>query len=203
MFWDPKNSTTLKVSNCTNKVSSKVEGTSKCAVSQSFKEGSSWKGYELTDKVFAGDMNMRLLPDAKDLSVYLKLACIQSSTGLFRTQFADGVLGLSYAPDTLPFQLKAKGIASTSTFALCFRVGGGILTLGGMDPKVNGKSVKYAAMNTPRATVAGKNQTDVEGDVARWYGVTVLKVMLHRDGDDDVCHMWTHLDRWMNSYMVN
>ena len=129
-------------------------------------------------QVFAGDMQAKLLPDAKDFRVDLKLACIQSSTGLFRTQFADGVLGLSNSPDALPFQLKAKGITSTSTFALCFRVGGGILTLGGMDPKVNGKSVKYAAMRSPRATIAGKNQTrDVEGDVvAHWYGVTVLKV---------------------------
>jgi len=47
-----------------------------------------------------------------------------------------------------------------------------------MDPRVNMKSVKYAAMRSPLATIAGKNQTDVEGDVAHWYGVTVLKVEL-------------------------
>ena len=131
----------------------------------------------LSDKVFLGDTQVKLLPDAKDYRVDLKLACMQSSTGLFRTQFADGVLGLSNSPDALPYQLKAKGITTTSTFALCFRVGGGILTLGGMDPRVNGNSVKYAAMRSPRATIAGKNQTDVEGDVAHWYGVTVLKVV--------------------------
>jgi len=116
--------------------------------------------------------------DASQLVVDLKFACVQSSTGLFRTQFADGVLGLSNSPDALPYQLKAKGITTTSTFALSFRVGGGILTLGGMDPRVNMKSVKYAAMRSPLATIAGKNQTDVEGDVAHWYGVTVLKVEL-------------------------
>jgi len=154
------------------------KGTTKCVAKEEYSEGSSWEGYEVLDQLYAGDLEPKLMMDASELSVYLKFACIQSSTGLFRTQFADGVLGLSYAPDTLPFQLKAKGITSTSTFALCFRVGGGILTLGGMDPKLNGKSVKYAAMNTPRATIAGKNQTDVEGDVARWYGVTVLKVEL-------------------------
>jgi len=131
----------------------------------------------LSDKVFLGDTQAKLLPDAKDYRVDLKLACMQSSTGLFRTQFADGVLGLSNSPDALPYQLKAKGITTTSTFALCFRVGGGILTLGGMDPRVNGNSVKYAAMRSPRATIAGKNQTDVEGGVAHWYGVTVLKVV--------------------------
>jgi len=176
-YWSPSSSTTSSVLKC-NTTSSSSSGNNKCVAKEDYSEGSSWEGYEVRDRVYAGDLDPKLMKNdaTSQLAVDLKFACIQSSTGLFRTQFADGVLGLSNSPDALPFQLKAKGITATSTFALCFRVGGGILTLGGMDPKVNGKSVKYAAMRSPRATIAGKNQTDVEGDVAHWYGVTVLKV---------------------------
>jgi hypothetical protein len=141
---------------------------------EDYSEGSVWEGYEVRDQIYVG--NPKLVKDnATQLAVDLKFACVQSYTGLFRTQFANGVLGLLNSPDALPFQLKAKGITATTTFALCFQVGGGFLTLGGVDPSVNGKSVKYAAMRSPRATIAGKNQT-MEGDIARWYGVTVLKV---------------------------
>jgi len=163
-------------------------------VKEDYSEGSgAWEGYEVRDQIYAG--NPKIVKDnATQLAVDLKFACVQSYTGLFRTQFANGVLGLLNSPDALPFQLKAKGITATTTFALCFRVGGGILTLGGVDPRVNGKSVKYAAMRSPRATMVGKNQTDIEGDVARWYGVTVLKVeLISRKGE------WTEIAPGMSS----
>ena len=172
-YWSPSSSNTSSVLKC----SSSSNSNSKCLAKEDYSEGSSWEGFEVRDQIYAGDLDPKLMKDdASQLVVDLKFACVQSSTGLFRTQFADGVLGLSNSYDALPYQLKAKGITTTSTFALCFRVGGGILTLGGMDPRVNMKSVKYAAMRSPRATIAGKNQTDVEGDVAHWYGVTILKV---------------------------
>jgi hypothetical protein len=180
-YWSPLSSNTSSVLKCSNSNSSSSSSNNrsnidKCVVKEDYSEGSgAWEGYEVRDQIYA--RNPKIVKDnATQLAVDLKFACVQSYTGLFRTQFANGVLGLLNSPDALPFQLKAKGITATSTFALCFRVGGGILTLGGVDPRVNGKSVKYAAMRSPRATMVGKNQTDTEGDVARWYGVTVLKV---------------------------
>ena len=58
-YWNPKNSTTVKISQCAEKVSNTTSTTpsavatvgSKCIITQSFVEGSGWKGYEVTDKV--------------------------------------------------------------------------------------------------------------------------------------------------------
>lgn len=43
-------------------------------------------------------------------------------------------MGLSASEETLPYQLYAQHRTTSRTFALCFRVGGGVLTLGGVDP---------------------------------------------------------------------
>ena len=63
-YWNPKNSTTVKISQCVEKISNTTSTTtpsavataaatagSKCIITQSFVEGSGWKGYEVTDKV--------------------------------------------------------------------------------------------------------------------------------------------------------
>ena len=38
------------------------------------------------------------------------------------------------------------GITNGTTFALCFRVGGGIMTLGGVDQKLHTNKIEYATM---------------------------------------------------------
>lgn len=56
-------------------------------------------------------------------------------------------MGLSASDETLPFQLHQNGITPSRLFSLCFRIGGGVLTLGGFDPSLhrytdeNGKSL--------------------------------------------------------------
>ena len=49
-YWNPKNSTTVKISECAGNTSTAIDS-SKCIITQSFVEGSGWKGYEVTDKV--------------------------------------------------------------------------------------------------------------------------------------------------------
>jgi hypothetical protein len=49
-YWNPKNSTTVKISKCAGNTSTATDS-SKCIITQSFVEGSGWKGYEVTDKV--------------------------------------------------------------------------------------------------------------------------------------------------------
>ncbi len=41
------------------------------------------------------------------------------------------------APDTLPFQLKAAKLTDTAMFALCYRLGGGVMTIGGVDQRIH------------------------------------------------------------------
>lgn len=77
------------------------------------------------------------IPDASKWTVNFDFGCQDSETGLFRTQNIDGIMGMSAAGNTLPFQLMEQHITKTKVFALCFRIGGGVLTLGGMDPTLH------------------------------------------------------------------
>ncbi len=75
--------------------------------------------------------------EAANLSLSFEFGCQESETGLFRTQNVGGIMGLSAADETLPFQLYKHKLTSTRMFGLCFKIGGGIMTLGGTDPSLN------------------------------------------------------------------
>jgi hypothetical protein len=62
-----------------------------------------------------------MVPGAQDISIDYPLACQTSEAGLFKTQLADGIMGLSNSEDTLMPLLKKAGIVDNRIFALCFR----------------------------------------------------------------------------------
>lgn len=158
-YWDLKNSSTSSVLTCAG------TKTGHCEISQSYAEGSSWQAFKVRDKLWVGGINPTLLPKADSYSVDFEFGCQTSATGLFVTQLADGIMGMSNGPDTLPMQLKAKQVTQSSIFALCFRIGGGIMTLGGVDQRIHTKrSVSYAAM--------------VDNGRFGWYSVNVRNVLL-------------------------
>jgi hypothetical protein len=57
-------------------------------------------------------------------------------------------MGMSAAENTLPHQLVSQKVINTRIFALCFSIGGGIMTLGGVDQSIHthGKEIKYAKL---------------------------------------------------------
>mmetsp|Transcript_4033 Transcript_4033/g.6044 ORF Transcript_4033/g.6044 Transcript_4033/m.6044 type:complete len:375 (-) Transcript_4033:95-1219(-) len=157
-YWSLTNSSTASVPTCIND--------QPCVISQSYTEGSSWKAFKVVDKLWVGGADVAASPGASNYSIDFQFGCQTSETGLFRTQLADGIMGMSMNDDTLPFQLRAQGVTATRMFALCFRLGGGILTLGGVDQRLHRShkgDLKYAAM-TSKST--------------GWYGVTIVDVAL-------------------------
>jgi hypothetical protein len=89
-------------------------------------------------------------------------------------------MGMSMDKDTLPYQLNKQRAASSKIFALCFRVGGGIMTLGGVEQRVHSKpGVSYAKLLTKDGwfQVGGGEVcsvhvcVDVCGCVWMWVGV--------------------------------
>ena len=111
-------------------------------------EGSSWHAYRVKDKLWAGGASHTAINTAVDWSIDFNFGCEDSETGLFRTQHVDGIMGMSAAEDTLPHQLVAKKVTDSRVFGLCFSIGGGIMTLGGVDASLHqgGEEVNYAKL---------------------------------------------------------
>ena len=159
-YWNMKASTSAVVLQCPA-----ASGQTTCEIEQSYTEGSSWKAFKVRDKLWVGSINPTLVPNAQNYTMDFEFGCQTSETGLFESQLADGIMGLSNSPDTLPKQLKEKKITATNLFALCFRIGGGIMTLGGVDTRIHSKrTVSYAAMVDP-----GRQG---------WFGVNLVSVLM-------------------------
>lgn len=114
---------------------------------------------------------MKDISGASDWSVNFEFGCQDSETGLFRTQNVDGIMGMSAADDTLPFQLVTQGITKTRMFAMCFKTGGGVLTLGGVDPSLHSFSVDKQMM--PSVPVFAK-LTKARG----WFTVKLMDMLV-------------------------
>lgn len=136
-YFYPSNSSTSVVAKC---------GKSTCSISQSYSEGSSWQAYKITDKLWVGGLAPGLVKNANDYAIDFMFGCQTSETGLFRTQLADGIMGMSSSSNTLMPQLFEKKLVDNKIFALCFRIGGGIMTLGGVDQRIHSSDVSYAKL---------------------------------------------------------
>jgi Eukaryotic aspartyl protease len=92
------------------------------------------------------------IASASRYSVDFQFGCQDSETGLFRTQHVDGIMGMSAAEDTIPHLLVTQKITKSKIFALCFSIGGGILTLGGVDQTLHrpGAPIRYAKLLKPK-----------------------------------------------------
>jgi hypothetical protein len=130
-YFDPAKSSSSEIRQCGGR-------RQKCLFRQSYSEGSSsWDAFKVKDNVYIGGAHIANIPSASNYSINFEFGCQESETGLFRTQNVDGIMGLSASDETLPFQLFQNGITSSRLFSLCFRIGGGVLTLGGIDTSLH------------------------------------------------------------------
>lgn len=133
-----------------------------CLVSMAYAEGSRWSAYEAVDRCYVAgpheiplvasqgstlegdDMNPR---HAADLAFDMTFGCQTLVTGLFKTQLADGIMGMSNQGSTYWSQMfKANKMGSDKQFALCFSrppritkegTEAGAMTLGGVDTRLH------------------------------------------------------------------
>jgi len=136
-------------------VETKVSEMQSCTFQQAYTEGSSWKAFQVQDIVFVGgkDMFSAADPVANRYSVDFTFGCQTDSTGLFVSQLADGIMGLSQHDATLPQSMYNQGKLRNKIFGLCFRtemvvskkgISAGVMTLGGVDRRLDSTPMVWA-----------------------------------------------------------
>ena len=94
--------------------------------SQSYLEGSSLRGTFVEDEVCLGD-------DCTEVEqVRFTFGCATTMTNMFRTQKADGIIGLDMSPRSLLHELATLHKLDADVFSLCFGRQGGFLSVGGI-----------------------------------------------------------------------
>lgn len=103
----------------------------KCMIEQTYTEGSSWRAFEVKDKVWLGtdDLESSLREHESHAAPFV-FGCQVSEEGLFKKQYADGIMGLSMYTQTLAGMFNQYDVSHES-FSLCFNKVGGHLALGG------------------------------------------------------------------------
>ncbi len=104
----------------------------RCEVNQRYTEGSSWRAFEVEDKVWLGfDETAHSAEEHDTLSAPFVFGCQISEKGLFKSQYADGIMGLSMYTQTLVDTWAQSGSIDYRSFSLCLNREGGLIALGG------------------------------------------------------------------------
>ena len=159
-YYEPKKSSTNRVLKCAEcRSGAKCGGDSKtqCSFSQSYTEGSSWKAYQMEDLMYVGGLLEPSEParsSGMGLQTMFTFGCQYSETGLFRTQKADGIMGMSANSMTIVPTAKAAHKIESKTFSMCFMKGGGMMMLGGADPTIQAAPMIFVSTSLSLARSA-------------------------------------------------
>ncbi|CAM9802902.1 unnamed protein product [Chrysoparadoxa australica] len=134
-YWDLAASSTahkLGCSECPDHRTFTCSSGDKCTFGQSYSEGSSWTAFQVEDQLVVGAESWDTTPELNKSNVMnFMFGCISSQTGLFNTQLADGIMGLSASDFTLPWHMHDLGLIDERVFSMCMAKGGGTMVLGG------------------------------------------------------------------------
>lgn len=138
-YFDFEKSNTSHVIGCDENIPCSSCKNSECGYSQSYAEGSSISGILVEDYIMFGDDYLH------SERVKFVFGCHTRETNLFRTQLADGIMGLAFEKNRIPTLVdvlyKEKDI-STDVFALCFGLYDGYMTIGGYNSSLHLSEVK-------------------------------------------------------------
>lgn len=103
-----------------------------CDIDQRYTEGSSWNAFEVKDNVWLGFADeAESNAQHATYSRPFVFGCQTSQEGLFKKQYADGIMGMSMYTQTLVGSWYKQGAIQHDSFSLCFNSKGGHMSLGG------------------------------------------------------------------------
>jgi hypothetical protein len=164
-FFDETKSTTFQKLACSECVRGHCSGSEQdCKIGMSYQEGSSWSAFEGRDAVYIGGPHDHGLNSdnggtsdmdpnhAFAFSFPMTFGCQTKITGLFKTQLADGIMGMDDAPSAFWSQMYDHKLIDDKKFSLCFtrqptaeKAGteAGAMTMGGYDQRLHSSPMIY------------------------------------------------------------
>lgn len=190
-LFDPALSTSYHKLGCSECQRGSCDSNSECHIGMSYQEGSSWYAFEVTDSCYVGGLHdVALSGDAgrDDLDPFhapafsfpLTFGCQTKLTGLFKTQLADGIMGMDHAEAAFWYQASNK-LGLPRKFSLCFSrsptasrqgTNAGAMTIGGTDSRLHGSEMVYSSVS------AGGG----------FYDVTIRQVYMRQGGGESAAY---------------
>ncbi|KAL3823788.1 hypothetical protein ACHAXA_011575, partial [Cyclostephanos tholiformis] len=104
-----------------------------CGIDQKYTEGSSYKAFEVKDRVWLGlNEVVTSVEEHDEFATPFVFGCQVSEKGLFKSQYADGIMGLSMYTQMLVGVFSRHGSITHESFSLCLNRAGGHISLGGI-----------------------------------------------------------------------
>jgi hypothetical protein len=162
---DPQRSSTLRYTQCGSCLLSGFQecaAEQKCGINQRYTEGSSWTAVEVSDTFVLGGPEISSLEQYVSFTIIFAFGCQQKVRGLFRTQYANGILGLERSDLSLIKRLWKENVIPRESFSLCMTPFEGYIGLGGPLRDKHTESMKYTPFTSTQS----------------WYAVHVVRVFV-------------------------
>lgn len=177
-YFDFKNSSTSRIIKCNENIKCSKCTNETCEYSQSYAEGSSISGILVEDYILFGDD----FPHAhRVLGVF---GCHRRETHLFRTQKADGIIGLGYSNNipTIVDLLYKDHDVDTNLFSICFAAKDGFMTIGGYNMSTHQEEIRWTkvydhnfyAVKGKGLVIGGYNTGVTESDFTKFYATGTI-----------------------------
>lgn len=145
-YFDYRRSSSSRRISCSENIPCNSCKSEHCQYYQGYAEGSSISGFLVEDYVQLGDDDMAE-------RIKLVFGCHDEETHLFRTQLADGIMGLAFAKkegkrmNTIVDVLYSNHEISTDIFALCLGQTDGYMTVGGYNSSLHQSPLSFARLH--------------------------------------------------------
>lgn len=138
-YFDYSKSNTSRILTCSESVKCSPCKNNTCGYSVSYAEGSSISGILIEDFLMFGDDFQYAH------TVLAAFGCHRRETNLFRTQKADGIMGVGNSKQvpSIVDLMYADEIIGTDIFAICFGKNNGFMTIGGFNLSMHDEPIKW------------------------------------------------------------